>query len=272
MNDQENFRIVVRIPDEDHERKGMLYDENEDGDIVDVWYAGENPITRYKLVCENDVDTGSLPERARHLVREYIEKGLESTSKQGVIEEVRNLLLEYRLWAGDRAPENDHEILLDRIDTLSGLSGRPLDVVVGEHLVGTTEEDPVIRQMQGRVPEDVRRGRIQMKRKTFAQPKDDPIDDVFNFKTWTLDLISKSRDAAIREVKELLKEHRRVEKEYEGDDMIGYLKDYWGQRGENFYFIITHIDKAGNGSTPKDYWTLYDLSDEQKIDIFLESY
>ena len=119
MNDPEKFRIVIRIPDEDHDRNGRLYDENKEGDIIDARYAGENPVTRYKLVCENDVDTGSLPEKDRHIVKEYIEKGLESTSRAEVIEEVRHLLSEYRLWPGRHAPEGDHEILLDRIDTLS---------------------------------------------------------------------------------------------------------------------------------------------------------
>ena len=272
MTDHDKFRIVVRVPDEDNDPDERLYDENEDGDIVDARYAGEHPVTRYKLVCENDVDTGSLPEKDRHVVNDYIEKGLESVSRAQVVEEVRNLLEEYRLWAGDCAPEDDHEILLDRIDTLLGPSGRPLEVVVGEHLVGTTEEDPVIWQMNGRVSEDVRLGRIQMKKKSFFQSEDDPVDNIFNFKTHTLDLASKSTDSAIREVKELLKEHRRIEKEYEGDDVHGHLKNYWDRCGENLYFIITSIDQAGNGSTPKTHWQLYDFSDTQKISIFLETY
>ena len=127
----------------------MIYDENEDGEIVDIKYLKDKPVTRYKLVCENDVDTSSLPDQDQHIVNDYIEMGLEAKSRAAVTKEVQNLLHEYRTRLGGRAPQDDFEILLHRIITLSGPEGRPLEVVINEHLVGTADDDPAILKRNG---------------------------------------------------------------------------------------------------------------------------
>ena len=126
----------------------MIYDENEDGEIVDVQYLKGQPVARYKLVCENDVDTGSLPEQVRHIVNDYIEMGLEAKSRAEVFREVQNLMHEHEARLAGRAPLNDFEILMHRIISLSGPQGRPLEIVINEHLVGTAEDDPAILKMR----------------------------------------------------------------------------------------------------------------------------
>lgn len=127
----------------------MIYDENEDGEIVDIQYLKDKPITRYKLVCENDVDAGSLSEKDQHIVNDYIEMGLEAKSRAAVFKEVQNLLQEYRDRAEGRVPQDDFELLLHRIISLSGSEGRPLEVVINEHLVGTADDDPAILKRNG---------------------------------------------------------------------------------------------------------------------------
>lgn len=274
MENKENFRIVIRIPESaGADRNKKTFDENEEGEIVDSQYVKDKPITRYKLVCENDVDTSSLPDKDQHIVNDYIEKGLESRTREAVTKEVQNLLHEYRVWVGDRAPQDDFEILLHRINSLSSPEGRPLEEVIKEHLVGTTDDDPAIQQMSGHVSDDVKLGRIQMKKKSFYQSKDDPVENITAFKIYTHNLISKSRESAVQEVKDILEKNRILQRDYEGDKLTEYLENYWKQNGgENLFFIITSINQAGNGSTPKVYWQLYDFSDDQKIDVFLETY
>lgn len=127
----------------------MIYDENEDGEIVDIQYLKDKPITRYKLVCENDVDAGSLSEKDQHIVNDYIEMGLEAKSRSAVVAEVQNLLRQHRDRAAGRAPQNDFELLLHRIISLSGPEGRPLEAVINEHLVGTADDDPAILKRNG---------------------------------------------------------------------------------------------------------------------------
>ena len=128
----------------------MNYDEDENGEIVDRQYLLDGPIARYKLVCENDVDTGSLPERERHIVNDYIEMGLEAKSRAEVFKEVQSLLNEYKARLEGRTPQDDFEILMQRIISLSGPQGRPLEVVINEHLVGTASDDPAILRINDR--------------------------------------------------------------------------------------------------------------------------
>jgi hypothetical protein len=274
MNNNKKFRIVIRIPESAGEdRNKKVYDENEEGEIVDSQYVKDKTVTRYKLVCENDVDTSSLPVKDQHIVTDYIEKGLESQTRAAVTKEVQNLLHEYRVWVGDRAPQDDFEILLHRINTLSSPEGRPLEEVIKEHLVGTTDDDPVIQQMSCQVSDDVKLGRIQMEKKSFYHSKNDPIEEMNVFKTYTHNLKSNSRKDAVLEVKDLLEKNRIVRRDYEGDNISEYLQEYWQKiGGENLFFILTSIDQAGNGSTPSRYWQMFDFTDEQKIDVFLETY
>ena len=85
----------------------MIFDENEDGEIVDIQYLKDKPITRYKLVCENDVDTSSLPEKDQHIVKDYIEMGLEAKSRAEVFKEVQSLLNECKIRSEGRAPQDN---------------------------------------------------------------------------------------------------------------------------------------------------------------------
>ena len=124
----------------------MIYDENEDGEIIDIQYVHDEPITRYKLVCENDVDTSSLSLPDQHIMKDYIEMGLTSKTRRTVFSEVVSLLHGYKLRLEGRTPQNDFEVLMQRIISLSGPDGRPLEVVIGEHLVGTTDADPTIKK------------------------------------------------------------------------------------------------------------------------------
>jgi len=126
----------------------MNYDEDENGEIVDRKYLRDGPIARYKLVCENDVDTGSLAEPDRHILDDYIEMGLEAKSRAEVFKEVQSLLNECKIRSEGRAPQDNFEILLRRIISLSGPQGRPLAVVIDEHLVGTASDDPAILRMR----------------------------------------------------------------------------------------------------------------------------
>lgn len=124
----------------------MIYDENEDGEIIDIKYVHDEPITRYKLVCENDVDLTSLDIPDQQLLKDYIEMGLVSKTRKTVFSEVVSLLHGYKLRLEGRTPQNDFEVLMQRIISLSGPEGRPLEVVIDEHLVGTTDADPVINR------------------------------------------------------------------------------------------------------------------------------
>ena len=124
----------------------MIFDENDDGEIIDTKYVHDEPITRYKLVCENDVDVSSLGLNDQNIINEYIEMGLVSTTRRTVFSEVVSLLHRYKLRLEGRFPENDFEVLMKRIISLSGKDGRPLEVVIDEHLVGTTDADPAIKK------------------------------------------------------------------------------------------------------------------------------
>ena len=126
----------------------MIYDENEDSEVIDLRYVKDQSVTRYKLVCESDVDNLSLPKKDQSLVDEFIEIGLKSTTKVEVIQEVQILLLNFASQTQGHPPQTDFEVLLDRILRLSGPNGRPLETVIQEHLVGTSVQDPVIQQLE----------------------------------------------------------------------------------------------------------------------------
>lgn len=127
----------------------MIFDENELGKMIDIRYVNDTLITRYKLVCENDVDITSLPEEGQGVMSEFIEIGLRSITEEGAIQEVKTLLEVYRKDMESHIPEKNFELLINRIDYFSGHQGRPEETVIKEHLVGTSEEDPVVKKMLG---------------------------------------------------------------------------------------------------------------------------
>ena len=124
----------------------MIYDENEEGKIIDPKYVSDGVITHYKLVCENDSDLASLTEVVRNIISEFIEIGLRSKIESEAIQEVKGLLQCYR-----DAPEkvflrNNDDLLMNRIDFISVTNCRSDETVIREHLVGTGVHDPVIKK------------------------------------------------------------------------------------------------------------------------------
>ena len=126
----------------------MIYDENKEGKIVDSRYVNEDLITHYKLVCENDIDINSFSEMDYFPIPEFIEVGLKSKTEREALQEVKTLLQKHRIGLEGQFPKNNYEILMDRIDCFSGFGGRPEQNVIKEHLVGTTEDDPIIEKMK----------------------------------------------------------------------------------------------------------------------------
>ena len=95
--------------------------------------------------------------------------------------------------------------------------------------------------------------------------------NITSFKSYIHKLESNSREMAIQEVKKFLEEMRRLEQEYKGDNISNCFQEHWAQYGEDFYFILKSIDLAGI-RVVRDSSLLEQLSDEQKIHIYLETY
>jgi hypothetical protein len=74
---------------------------------------------------------------------------------------------------------------------------------------------------------------------------------------------------AIQEVENFLQEMRNLEQDYKGDNIYKFFRKYRSQYGEDFYFIIKSIDLAGI-RVVRESSLLEQLSDEQKIEIYLE--
>ena len=76
---------------------------------------------------------------------------------------------------------------------------------------------------------------------------------------------------AIQEVESFLQEMRSFEQDYKGDNISKFFREHWAQYGEDFYFILKSIDLAGI-RVVKDSSLIEHLTDEQKIEIYLETY
>ena len=76
---------------------------------------------------------------------------------------------------------------------------------------------------------------------------------------------------AIQEVENFLQEMRSLEQDYKGDNISKFFREHWAQYGEDFHFILKSIDLAGI-RVVRDISLLEQLSDEQKIELYLETY
>ena len=76
---------------------------------------------------------------------------------------------------------------------------------------------------------------------------------------------------AIEEVGKYLQELRSIEQGYEGDNISNFFRNHWVQHGEELYFILKSIELAGIRIV-RDSRLIEGLSDEQKINLYLETY
>ena len=91
------------------------------------------------------------------------------------------------------------------------------------------------------------------------------------FKNYIFNLESNSKESALLEVKNYLKEMRTIEKKFSGEKLSKIFINHWPDKNEDFYFILKCIDLAGI-RVVRDSSLLEYLSDEEKIKIFLEKY
>ena len=91
------------------------------------------------------------------------------------------------------------------------------------------------------------------------------------FKNYIFNLESNSKESALLEVKNYLKEMRTIEKKFSGENLSKIFINHWPDKNEDFYFILKCIDLAGI-RVVRDSSLLEYLSDEEKIKIFLEKY
>ena len=64
---------------------------------------------------------------------------------------------------------------------------------------------------------------------------------------------------------------RTIEKKFSGENLSKIFLAHWPDKNEDFYFILKSIDLAGI-RVVRDSSLLESLSDEEKINIFLENY
>ena len=91
------------------------------------------------------------------------------------------------------------------------------------------------------------------------------------FKNYIFNLESNSKESALLEVKNYIQEMRTIEQEFSGENLSKIFLNHWPDKSEDFYFILKSIDLAGI-RVVRDSSLLESLSDEEKINIFLENY
>ncbi len=95
--------------------------------------------------------------------------------------------------------------------------------------------------------------------------------NISTFKNYIFNLESDSKEAALQEVKIYIQEMRAIEQDFTGESLSNFFLNHWSEKGEDFYFILKSIDLAGI-RVVRDSSLLESLTDEDKINIFLESY
>jgi hypothetical protein len=95
--------------------------------------------------------------------------------------------------------------------------------------------------------------------------------NISEFKSYIHKLESDTHKNAILEVKFFLKEMRDIEHNVKGENIYKFLRKHWSQYSKDFYFILKSIDLTGIRIV-RDSSLLEKLSDEEKINIFLESF
>ena len=91
------------------------------------------------------------------------------------------------------------------------------------------------------------------------------------FKNYIFNLESHSKESALLEVKNYIQEMRTIEQKFSGENLSKIFLNHWPDKNEDFYFILKSIDLAGI-RVVRDSSLLESLSDEEKINIFLENY
>ena len=91
------------------------------------------------------------------------------------------------------------------------------------------------------------------------------------FKNFIFNLEANSKESALLEVKNYIQEMRTIEQKFSGENLSKIFLNHWPDKNEEFYFILKSIDLAGI-RVVRDSSLLESLSDEEKINIFLENY
>ena len=95
--------------------------------------------------------------------------------------------------------------------------------------------------------------------------------NISTFKNYIFNLESDSKDDALLEVKNYLREMRNIEQGFTGENLSKTFLRHWLEKPEDFYFMLKSIYFAGIRVVP-DSGLLDNLTDEERISIFLESY
>jgi hypothetical protein len=139
------------------------------------------------------------------------------------------------------------------------------------------EETKLIKQHQSNeedaVSAEVQLGRDQIDKLCNVLKSTFTTDtkNIFTFKNYIFNLESDSKDAALLEVKNYLQEMRKIEKGFTGKNLSKYFLSHWPEKPEDFYFMLKSIDLAGI-RVVRDSSLLDKLTDEERINVFLESY
>jgi hypothetical protein len=95
--------------------------------------------------------------------------------------------------------------------------------------------------------------------------------NISKFINYIFNLESDSIDNALLEVKTYLQEMRNIEQGFTGENLSKFYLSHWSEKPEDFYFMLKCIYLAGI-RVVRDSSLLNNLTDEEKISIFLESY
>ena len=139
------------------------------------------------------------------------------------------------------------------------------------------EETELIKHHQSdgkdTVSDDVQLGRDQINNicNVFKSTFTTDTKNISVFKNYIFNLESNSKKAAFLEVKNYLQEMRAIEQNFPGEKLSKIFLNHWSDKGEDFYFILKSIDLAGI-RVVRDSSLLGSLSDEDKINLFLENY
>jgi len=137
--------------------------------------------------------------------------------------------------------------------------------LINKHQSSEEPDEPVSAEVQ------LGRDQIDAVCRTLKSEFTTETKNITSFKSYVYNLESNSRKMAIQEVESFLQEMRSIEKDYKGDNISKFFREHWAQYGEDFYFILKSIDLAGI-RVVKDSSLIEHLTDEQKIEIYLETY
>jgi hypothetical protein len=149
-------------------------------------------------------------------------------------------------------------------------SHEPDRFLAEEELIKKHQSD---EESESLISEDVQLGHNQINAicKALQSEFTTETKNISSFKNYVHNLESTSREDSILEVKLLLQEMRRITQEYKGNNLSSFFLSHWAHHGEDFYFILHSIELAGIRIV-RDSRLLEKLSDEQKIDLYLETY